>query len=194
MFPFHSYCRMQISVSFYTAPLDIKTVPSNMRPFVTPSVRPLHMDVLRSDSKAESSCTPKSSWTFSESSSTVRSHPAATSPSDDNVLSEMARLRAENNTLSNNCSMWRKRAEAHGEANLNLLKFARAIRDQASQIAKDRNELESRCHMLKQQLDGEGSYSDELRPNFCLFAGQQVSLTLVQNAEIWAVKFPAARS
>src|SRR5260370_33055484 len=108
MFPHHSCSRMQIYVSFFTAPLDIKTVPSSMRPFVTPSVRPLHIDVVRSDSKTESTCTSKSPWTFSESSmqsSTARSHPATTSSSDDNVLSEMARLRAENDTLRNNCSM-----------------------------------------------------------------------------------------
>lgn len=59
--------------------------------------------------------------------------------------------------------MWHKRAEVHGEANLNLLKFARAMRDQASQIARDRNDLEKRCFMLKQLLDGECSYSDEMQ-------------------------------
>jgi hypothetical protein len=51
--------------------------------------------------------------------------------------------------------MWRKRAETHGEANLHLIKFASALRDQASQIARDRNELEQRCFLLKRQLDGE---------------------------------------
>jgi hypothetical protein len=143
---------------------DTKTVPIPLRPFVPPSVRPLHMDVMRSDSKTEPTRMSNSSWAFETSAvrSSSVSYPAP-GPSDDKVSSEMARLRAENNALRNHCFMWRKRAEVHGEANLNLLKFARAIRDQASQIARDRNELENRCLMLKQQLDGENTYSDEMQ-------------------------------
>lgn len=152
---------------YSTASLDTETVPSNLRPFVTPSVRPLHMHDARSDSKTESTCSPASPpWTSNQSSiqpSNARSscppHPAGLSDVD--IPSEMARLRAENHALRNSCFLWRKRAETHGEANLNLLKFAQAIRDQASQISRDRNELEKRCFMLKRQLDGECSYSDE---------------------------------
>lgn len=147
--------------------LDTKTLCS----VATPSVRPLHMDAARSDMGGH--VPAHSSWRFSEPSTQISgvqssSVPSA-GPSDDKVPIEMARLRAENHALRNNCSMWRKRAEAHGEANLNLLKFARALRDQASQIARDRNELETRCFMLKKQLDGDCSYSNELSTSFFPF-------------------------
>lgn len=127
------------------------------------------MDAKQSNFKAESrsSVPPCSSCSSSSiQTSVIQSSQPTAGLSNDKALSEIARLRGENNALRNQCSMWRKRAEAHGEANLNLLKFAQAIRDQASQIARDRNELEQRCFMLKLQLDGEGTYSDELRLDF----------------------------
>jgi len=108
--------------------------------------------------------------------------------------SEIARLRAENKELRTNCSLWRKRAELHGEANLNLLKFARAVRDQASRIARDRNDLENRCLMLKQQLDGEYSYSDELRMiSPCDVSHFADNRPFVQNATICQIKTPVRR-
>lgn len=84
-----------------------------------------------------------------------RNEPPEPSSSSKAASLEIARLRAENHALRTHCSMWRKRAETHGEANLHLIKFASALRDQASQIARDRNELEQRCFLLKRQLDGE---------------------------------------
>lgn len=67
--------------------------------------------------------------------------------------SELARLRAENFSLRNNCALWRKRAEMHGAANLGLLNFARVVRDQASHLARERDELQTRCHSLKRKVE-----------------------------------------
>jgi len=67
--------------------------------------------------------------------------------------SELARLRAENIALRNNCALWRKRAEMHGAANLGLLNFARVVRDQASHLARERDQLQTRCHSLKRKME-----------------------------------------
>ena len=72
-------------------------------------------------------------------------------PSED----ELARLRAENRNLRTQCVMWRRRAERHGAAILDLLDFARILRDKASSLSRERDELETRCYALKRQLDEE---------------------------------------
>ena len=74
-------------------------------------------------------------------------------PEPPSPTSELSRLRAENIALRNNCAMWRKRAEAHGAANLNLLNFVRAIRDQAATLARERQQLEQHCRVLKRKLE-----------------------------------------
>jgi hypothetical protein len=68
---------------------------------------------------------------------------------------ELARLRAENSNLRTQCMMWRRRAELHGAATLGLLDFARILRDKASSLSRERDELETRCYALKRQLDEE---------------------------------------
>lgn len=157
--------------------MDLKTVPPNLRPFITPSVRRLFMDTVPSDgtteieaSTASDGLLPRSgpSWPVRDSgplSSQGLLDPSSASSSS-NKASEIARLRAENLALQNHCEMWRKRAEMHGKGNLQLLDFARAMRDQASQIARERNDLEKRCFLLKKTLDGDSSYSDELGVHF----------------------------
>ncbi len=172
---YHSLTRFLINIA---ASMDLKTVPPNLRPFVTPNVRRLFIDTIPSEGTAEIEASTASDVLLSRpcpsrplrdsgplsSQGLLDSSPA---PSSNNKASEIVRLRAENLALRNHCEMWRKRAEMHGEANLQLLKFARAMRDQASQIARDRNELEKRCFLLKKTLDGNTSYSDELGVHFC---------------------------
>jgi len=136
----------------------MKAVPKNLRPFITPSIRRLFIEAVPPESSFSSSDT--FSWTnagaFGEADSRSRSS------LEQAPVTEMARLRAENHALRNHCALWRNRAETHGKANLTLLNLARVLRDQASQIARDRNDLEKRCFLLKQMIDGDCSYSDEL--------------------------------
>lgn len=158
--------------------MDLKTVPPNLQPFITPSVRRLFIDTVPSDGTTEIEAStaldgllPRTcpSWPAHDSgplSSQGLLDSSSASPSS-NKVSEIARLRAENLALRNHCEMWRKRAEMHGEGNLQLLKFARGLRDQASQIARERNDLEKRCFLLKKTLDGDASYSGELGVHFC---------------------------
>lgn len=83
--------------------------------------------------------------------------------SDTNPTSEdeLARLRAENRNLRTQCMMWRRRAELHGAATLGLLDFARILRDKASSLSRERDELETRCYALKRQLDEEDYVPEE---------------------------------
>lgn len=69
------------------------------------------------------------------------------------MTSELERLRAENEALRSNCVMWRKRAEMHGAANLGLINFAKAVRDQAGHLARDRENLQTRCRSLSRKIE-----------------------------------------
>jgi predicted RNase H-like nuclease (RuvC/YqgF family) len=133
----------------------MKVVPPNLRPFVTPSVRKVFINTVPEmephPKQPASSSSPSSSSTMTASSSSRK----------EDLAAEVARLKAENQALHSSCAMWQRRAEMHGQANLGLLKFARAMRDQMSQIARDRNDLEERCYSLKRALDGDCDYSDE---------------------------------
>ncbi len=159
----------------------MKAVPKNLRPFITPSIRRLFVEAVPSESRVAPECNSFSSsdtfsWTntgaFGEAGSRSRSSLEQVSVKD--KTSEMARLRAENHALRNHCALWRKRAETHREANLTLLNLARVLRDQASQIARDRNDLEKRCFLLKQMIDGDCSYSDELASTSAVFSQEPV--------------------
>ena len=69
------------------------------------------------------------------------------------TLSDISRLRAENHTLRNHCVMWQRCAEIQRSANLDLIKLANTIRDQASHLARERDELQRHCSWLKNKLD-----------------------------------------
>ena len=100
-------------------------VPPNLRAFVTPSIRRLYIEDKEEGNEL----------------------PIASSSSD------ISRLQAENHALRNHCAMWQRRAEIQGSANLNLIKLANTIRDQASHIARERDELQRDCSLLKSKLD-----------------------------------------
>lgn len=123
---------------FLSAPVNLSVVPPNLRSFVTPSIRRVYID---NAGPQEAPSEPEQEFSISEAS-------CSTSES-----SELARLRAENHALRNNCLMWRKRAETHGAANLGLLNFARVVRDQASILARERDELRKNCSALKRKID-----------------------------------------
>jgi len=110
------------------APVNMKMVPPNLRAFVTPSIRRLYIEEEEGNDM-----------------------PIASS------LSEISRLQAENHALRNRCVMWQKRAEFQGSANLNLIKLANAIRDQASHLARERDELQRHCSWLKSKVDDDES-------------------------------------
>lgn len=69
------------------------------------------------------------------------------------TAAELARLREENHTLQTHCVTWRRRAEMHGSANLNLINFAKVLRDQAACIARERDELQRQCQSLKRKIE-----------------------------------------
>lgn len=94
-------------------------VPPNLRAFVTPSIRRLYID---------SEPNPPDEVQGNDT-------PIASTSSD------ISRLQAENRALRNHCIMWRQRAEIQGLANLNLMKLVDTIRDQASHLAHERDEL-----------------------------------------------------
>ncbi|KAF9560129.1 hypothetical protein CPC08DRAFT_636975 [Agrocybe pediades] len=127
-------CRTMYNIT----PANMSVVPPNLRSFVTPSIRRVYIDDM---GPTEGSAEPEKEFSLSE---------ASCSPSES---SELARLRAENHALRNNCLMWRKRAETHGAANLGLLNFARVVRDQASILARERDELRRHCSALKRKID-----------------------------------------
>jgi hypothetical protein len=124
------------------APINLNVVPANLRIFITPSIRRVYID-------APSTSQEGNITTDVNEQSVGLSSPAATTSSE----SELSRLRAENHDLRTNCAMWRKRAEMHGAANLSLLKFTRVVRDQASALARERDELKKRCHSLKRKVE-----------------------------------------
>jgi hypothetical protein len=107
-------------------------VPPNLRAFVTPSIRRLYIE-----EKEEGNDMPIAS------------------------SSDISHLQAENHALRNHCVMWKRRAETQALANLNLIKLANTIRDQASHLARQRDELQRHCSWLKSKLD-----NDELGRNF----------------------------
>ncbi|KAF8902419.1 hypothetical protein CPB84DRAFT_1776039 [Gymnopilus junonius] len=129
------YTHMQpcpICRSLYNvAPINLNVVPPNLRQFITPSIRRLYLDDIPPQEANDAKHLPES---LSSS-------------------SELSRLRAENIALRNNCAMWRKRAEVHGAANLNLLNFVRAIRDQATTLSRERQQLEQHCRVLKRKIE-----------------------------------------
>ena len=102
-------------------------IPPNLRAFVTPSIRRLYIE-----EKEEENDIPIAS-----------------------SLPDISRLQAENHALRNQCAMWQKRAEIQGSANLNLIKLANTIRDQASHLARERDELQRHCSWLKSKLDND---------------------------------------
>ena len=114
-------------------------VPANLRPFITPSIRRVYIDP---PTTSQGDDTPD-----------VNEQPSTAGSSRTAVTSELSRLRAENLALRNNYAMWRKRAEMHGAANLGLLNFARVVRDQASHLARERDELQTRCLSLKRKVE-----------------------------------------
>lgn len=130
----------------------MKVVPSNLRPFITPSVRKVFLSEIEDMTKLAGPSSPSSSHSMTANSSTSRK---------EDLAAEVARLKAENQALQSSSAMWRRRAEMHGEANLGLLKFAKAMRDQMVQISRDRNDLEERCFALKRSLDGDCDYTEE---------------------------------
>ena len=114
-----------------SAPISPALIPQQLRLHINPSTRRGFINSAKGDS----------SNSMSDTSST----------SED----ELARLRAENSNLRTQCMMWHRRAELHGAAILGLLDFARILRDKASSLSRERNELETRCYALKRQLDEE---------------------------------------
>jgi len=53
-------------------------------------------------------------------------------------------------------TMWRKRAEAHAAATINILKLACTTKDYALQLKKERDELQLQYNALKEQMESEG--------------------------------------
>lgn len=90
------------------------------------------------------------------------SKPAQPSSSSSDLQTENARIRAENAALQKNCAMWRKRAEAHSSSTLGLLQLMRLTRDQAMQVARQRDELRRKCEILQRRLYGEDDVDDNV--------------------------------
>jgi len=114
------------------APVNLRMVPPNLRAFVTPSIRRLYMD---SDP-----------------------HP----PDEDDTpiaftSSDISLLQGENHALRDYCVMWRRRSEIQGLANLNLMKLVHSSRDEASRLARERDELQRHCSWLERKLDDDES-------------------------------------
>ena len=84
------------------------------------------------------------------------------SSSNTDLQTENARIRAENAALQKNCAMWRKRAEAHSSSTLGLLQLMRLTRDQAMQVARQRDELRRKCEILQRRLYGEDDVDDNI--------------------------------
>ncbi|KIM39682.1 hypothetical protein M413DRAFT_447140 [Hebeloma cylindrosporum] len=133
------------------APINLNVVPANLRPFITPSIRRVYIDP--STSQGNGNDTPDVNEQQRPAVAAGSSSRTAIMTSSSSASSELARLRAENIALRNNCALWRKRAEMHGAANLGLLNFARVVRDQASHLARERDELQTRCHSLKRKVE-----------------------------------------
>lgn len=107
-------------------------VPPNLRAFVTPSIRRLYID---------SEPHPPHEEQGNNTSIALTS------------LDDISRLQAENQALRNDCVVWQRRAEFQGLANINLMKIVHTIRDQASHLARERDELQRYCSRLKHKLN-----------------------------------------
>lgn len=114
---------------FNIVPLNPLVVPPHLRPFVTPTIRRVYIDSPETSGEPSSSSIPPK------------------------VAEDLAKLRTENATLRSHCLSWRRRAELHGAATLGLLDFARMVRDQAANIARERDEMKRECQSLKRKLD-----------------------------------------
>ncbi|KAF8634213.1 hypothetical protein AX15_001022 [Amanita polypyramis BW_CC] len=110
-------------IPYSTATLDPVIVPPHLRANLLPSVRTLQLG-------EPSTATPQPSGTAVD------------------LEIENARLRAENAAMQKNCAMWRKRAEAHSSSTLGLLQLVRMAREQAIQLARQRDELRIKCEAL----------------------------------------------
>ena len=109
-----------------SASIDPNLVPHHLQPFVTPSVRKLHLEY------------------------TV---PVPTTKDATTSNAEYERLLAENASLKTCCFIWRKRAAVHASATLGLVGLARIARDYALRMKKERDEFETRYNELKKQYD-----------------------------------------
>ncbi|CAA7265195.1 unnamed protein product [Cyclocybe aegerita] len=165
-------CRTQFNI----APLNISVVPSHLRPFVNPSIRRVYVDL----PDAESTADAVDADTDGKAPPAASGSPGPSTSGPSSSSSEAARLRAENHTLRNNCAMWRRRAEMHGTANLGLLNFARVIRDQAAQLARERDVLQKRFESLKRRLDDDESINS--KPGVPVTGGCPRSVIGAQNA------------
>jgi len=117
------------------APVNLRMVPPNLRAFVTPSIRRLYID---SDP-----------------------HPPDEDQGNDTPIastsSDISHLQAENHDLRDHCFRWRRRSDIQGLANLNLMKLVHTTRDEASRLARERDELRRRCSWLERKLDDDES-------------------------------------
>ncbi|KAF9444867.1 hypothetical protein P691DRAFT_676798 [Macrolepiota fuliginosa MF-IS2] len=120
-------CRSQ----YHLAPLNLSAVPPQLRPYLTPSIRKVYIDLPSAKSE-----TPGPS----------------TSESSSGLAIEVARLRAENDALRHNCFMWRKRAEVHSAATLGLLELSRTAKDQVLHVARQRDMIQNNFLRLNQDF------------------------------------------
>ncbi|EJF64436.1 hypothetical protein DICSQDRAFT_145081 [Dichomitus squalens LYAD-421 SS1] len=105
--------------------VDPTLVPHHLQPFITPSVRKLHLEY------------------------TIPAPTKGASASN----AEYEKLLAENVSLKACCFIWRKRAAVHASATLGLVGLARIARDYALRIKSERDELETRYNELKKRYD-----------------------------------------
>lgn len=117
-------------------PVNSSAIPPHLRPFLSASIRRVYLD-------GEAPVT--------ESDGT--DHPSPPASSSHESTEELDRLRAENQTLRSHCVLWKRRAELHGAATLGLLDFARMVRDQATTLARERDELKRQYGSLKRKLE-----------------------------------------
>lgn len=127
----HSYVcpttQQTIISSALSACPNLSTVPHHLRPYIVPSIRRVYLDL-----------PPK-----------PEQPSASISGSSDTLSMEVARLRAENDALRHNCSMWRKRAEVHSAATLGLLEMSRTAKDQIFQLAQERDKIRNEHRKLE---------------------------------------------
>lgn len=116
-------CRML----YFITPLDISTVPLHLRPHITPSIRKVYLDLPPKDTNSGPKTSPLNTATLDSSKA---------------LSLEVARLRAEVEALKYNCSMWRRRAEAHSSTTIGLLKQCRAAKDQFTRTCRERDTIQ----------------------------------------------------
>ena len=109
------------------APLDMSTVPLHLRPHITPSIRKVYLDLPPKDTNSGPKTSPLNTATLDSSKA---------------LSLEVARLRAEVEALKCNCSMWRRRAEAHSSTTIGLLKLCRAAKDQFTRTCRERDTIQ----------------------------------------------------